>query len=65
MKITQFWKQYLISIILVTFGYFIIYQKLNLIPNWSVFVMWVPVTWVMVLGLAFIFNLILNYGDKD
>jgi len=61
----QFWKEYIIAGLITTMGYFFIYTKLNPIPNWDVFIMCVPLTWILLLTFAFMFSLILNYGEKD
>lgn len=60
-----FWKQYIITGLLITIGGIFIHQKFTFPPNWASFFMWIPLAWFLTLIFAFVFNSILNYGEKD
>ncbi|MBA7699246.1 hypothetical protein ES703_107937 [subsurface metagenome] len=59
-----FWRQYLISGLLVSIVAGLIYQKFNSPPTWSVFIMWLPAAWILILGFALMFCLFLNWGEN-
>jgi len=59
-----FWIQYIVSCIVITICAGFIHLIFNSPPDWSVFAMWIPMAWVLTLGLALMINLLLNSGDK-
>jgi len=57
------WKTYFIASLIVSIGALIIHFKDYLNPSINLFFMWLPVVWVMVFVMAFLFTLLLG-GEK-
>ncbi len=57
------WKYYLGSCIIVSIFAFFVHVKDNSPPNFEVFIMWLPATWLLVFGMGFAFTLFIGGDD--
>ena len=57
------WKHYFIACVLVSVFAFFVHIKDNSPPNFEIFIMWLPVTWLLVFVMGFSISLFLGGND--